>query len=196
MASYSTRVDMREVERMLEKLGKQLKNAPAGVKAGYFEGKAYPNGLTLEKNALIQEYGETIKIPEHEQKIYKSYNEKRQNFNKNGRFEKKSQANFAQSVTIPEHTITIPPRPFLRNAMETNEEHFHKVFKQSIQRGKTVRQALRLVGQQMRNAIIESINTTLTPPNAKSTIKSKGSSHPLIDSGTLRNSVGYEVIEE
>lgn len=41
---------------MLAETAETLSGA-SSVKAGYFEKKAYPNGLELAENALIQEYG-------------------------------------------------------------------------------------------------------------------------------------------
>ena len=42
----------------------------------------------------------------------------------------------------------------------------------------------------------EAISAGIDPPNAESTIKAKGSSTPLVDDGTLRQSITYVIDEK
>jgi len=49
------------------------------------------------------------------------------------------------------------------------------------------------VGMKIENAIRIKILSNVPPPNAASTIKAKGSSHTLIDTGEMLESVSHEV---
>ena len=62
-----------------------------------------------------------------------------------------------------------------------------------ILRGMPTREALGLLGEFVSSEIRATIQAGLEPPNADATIKAKGSSKPLIDSGRLVNSYTYEV---
>ena len=53
--------------------------------------------------------------------------------------------------------------------------------------------ALVSMGQLIKRQIQQSIKDTNSPPNAPSTIRRKGFNKPLIDTGTMWNSVDYEV---
>lgn len=87
-------------------------------------------------------------------------------------------------------TTTIPPRPFLRNANNAIQEREREILKRGMEDEKPLSQILREIAEDMRNQIVESINSDLPPPNAESTVRQKhGSSHTLIDTGQLRLSV-------
>lgn len=49
------------------------------------------------------------------------------------------------------------------------------------------------IGMKLENSIRIKILSNIPPPNAISTIKSKGSSHTLIDTGEMLESVSHEV---
>ncbi len=57
-------------------------------------------------------------------------------------------------------------------------------------------ESVKKVANSLRNDIIEKINSNIPPPNAPSTIKAKGSSHTLIDTGEMRRSIDFRVIGE
>lgn len=57
MADVEVLIDISEIDEMLSGMEKQLSGDKDAVKAGYFEGKKYPNGFELALNALVQEYG-------------------------------------------------------------------------------------------------------------------------------------------
>jgi hypothetical protein len=91
----------------------------------------------------------------------------------------------------------IPERPFMQNSMRGNQGKYRAALKTSaakILRGETslqvVMQKLGIVGQ---GDIQAEITALMSPPNAPSTIRQKGSSKPLIDSGEMRNSVTFKV---
>lgn len=92
-----------------------------------------------------------------------------------------------------------PVRSFLRvpfsfKADEINDfiaNQFSKVFE-----GMSSEKALGLVGLKARNISVEAFSTDgfgSWEPIKRSTIKAKGSSKTLIDTGTLRNSISYVV---
>ena len=91
-------------------------------------------------------------------------------------------------------TIRIPMRPFFRNAIEKNNKKWFNTFEALIKQNVNETQALAKVGEMARGDIIKSITQFREPANAPSTIKAKGSSNPLIDTGLMRRSVTYKVI--
>lgn len=147
--SVECNIDISEIDNFLEETADNLTGA-SSVKAGYFKGKAYPNGFEIAQNALVQEYGTIDK----------------------GGF--------------------IPPRPFLTNAMK-NERKWETILHAEMDKGRTLPQALQRVGEEMRNDIIRSIDSNIPPANAESTVKNKGSSHTLIDTGAMKRATSYEV---
>jgi hypothetical protein len=90
-----------------------------------------------------------------------------------------------------------PERSFLRATIEENKNKYAELEKKLIGRiidGKiTAEQALELIGQQAKSDVQTKIRTLRTPPNTAETIKRKGSSNPLIDTGQLRQSIDYVV---
>jgi hypothetical protein len=93
----------------------------------------------------------------------------------------------------------IPPRPFFRQAIDGCREQLGDFMDRTaidVELGHiTPKQAFERVGIFMQDKIKKSITDTTTPPNAPSTIKAKGSSHPLIDSGQMRNSVTFVTVK-
>ena len=59
----------------------------------------------------IHQIGGTITIPARSQQVYRHYNARTAQVS--NKFVKRSRSNFAEWVTIPEHQVTIPARPFL-----------------------------------------------------------------------------------
>lgn len=53
---FDVKVDLKEMNREIAKILKKIEGAK-GVKAGWFEGKRYPNGFEIALNALVQEFG-------------------------------------------------------------------------------------------------------------------------------------------
>ena len=150
---FKVTVDFKGVEKLCTRLKKELATIK-GVKAGYFEGDAYPpdrGGLELAKNALIQEFGSSVN--------------------------------------------NIPSRPFMRNAVDKDEAKWARALQDGMEKELSLRQCMKQVGVEMQNSIADSIDEMQDPPNAPATIRKKGSNHPLINTGLLKNSVSYEVIK-
>lgn len=90
----------------------------------------------------------------------------------------------------------IPERPFLRNAMASNLGKYKSAMRQQavliMQGSGTVERALDKLGQEAVADVKRSIGSNTPPPLKAATIKAKGSSKTLIDTGEMRNSVNYE----
>lgn len=94
----------------------------------------------------------------------------------------------------------IPPRPFIKgwvdNKKENIENTIRRLFSKVASGEMKADEALKTLGQYGQDGIKSYIRNGDFVPNAPSTIKRKGSSKPLIDSGTLRNSIRYEVVKK
>lgn len=89
-----------------------------------------------------------------------------------------------------------PPRPFFRNMIaKESPEWPAKIAMLARTSGKDAEGVLRLMGEDIQGALIQSINEFTTPPLAASTIKRKGFDKPLIDHAIMLNSTGYRVIK-
>jgi len=96
---------------------------------------------------------------------------------------------------------TVPARPFILPPFLKNKKKYRAIltaaFKQSLAQGRPddFDRALGLVGMSMqadiRNYVTQGANLAT---NAPSTIKAKGSSRPLVDTGNLLQSISYEVV--
>lgn len=91
----------------------------------------------------------------------------------------------------------IPERSFLRKTFDEKRTPLRDVQKRALSRviaGKiTVEEGLSIIGQWFQREVQRTITDTYSPPNAPSTIAKKGSSHPLIDTGEMRQAIAYEV---
>ncbi len=92
-------------------------------------------------------------------------------------------------------TKTIPERPFFRNALAESERSVGRILQAGLDTKKMVvdEQLAGRVGAHVQGKIQDSITSLKEPPNAPETVRRKGSSDPLLDTGTLRNSVSWEV---
>jgi len=91
----------------------------------------------------------------------------------------------------------IPERPFMRNTMRDNRKKYVRAMKTSVPKilkGETaLRTVLAKLGALVQGDIQAEITALATPPNAPSTIKRKGSSNPLIDTGEMRQAVTWVI---
>lgn len=91
-------------------------------------------------------------------------------------------------------TINAPPRPFFRRMIAAKSprwgEALAKIAKAS---GYNSKRTLALMGTGIKDQLVKSIVDFTTPPLAPSTIKRKGFSKPLIDTGVMQRSVDFEV---
>lgn len=93
-------------------------------------------------------------------------------------------------------TEHIPARPFLRKSMDENMDRINSFLqerKEDILRGASARQILNDIGNFQHDLIQEKITEGSFTPNAAATVRRKGSSHPLIDTSRMRQSVNYVI---
>lgn len=140
--------------------------ATMAVKAGIVEGSGQQDGVNIAEYAARNEYG--VKGP-----------------------------------PVSEHGAGkwfIPPRPFIRGWTDNKAENIkateEKIFKKVSDGAWDAEDALMRLGEFAQDGIKSYIRTGTFTPNADSTIKRKGSSKPLIDAGTMRNEVRYEVVKK
>lgn len=97
-------------------------------------------------------------------------------------------------------TATIPERSFIRSTLFENRPMIVELIKEmktKIYSGKmTVDKALDIIGLQLQTLIRGKIQDgdPAWPPNTDETIKRKGSSKPLIDTGQLLKSITYKKV--
>lgn len=107
--------------------------------------------------------------------------------------------NFGTSTGIPE-------RPFMQNAMRANRAAYRAMMKAEARAivldavkgaggAAAKRKALSRLGIRAQGDIQAEITTLQMPPNAPSTIKQKGSSNPLVDTGEMRSAVSFKIDE-
>lgn len=88
----------------------------------------------------------------------------------------------------------IPPRPFMRLSIEKNNKNWLNFTKKGLLKNNLeIKKTINQLGLLMVGDIQKEITDLKTPPNAESTIRKKGSSNPLIDTGLMRNSIKHKV---
>lgn len=93
-------------------------------------------------------------------------------------------------------TENIPSRPFLRMSVDENVDKINNCLqeqKNALLSGKNAKQVLEQIGLFQKDLIQEKITEGSFVPNADYTIRRKGSSKPLIDTGLMRRSVNYVI---
>ncbi|USA53866.1 hypothetical protein NDN13_01350 [Acinetobacter sp. C32I] len=180
-------------ERYLDELAKRLEQ-DATLRVGFLETETYPeDGLPVAQVAFWNEYGPTINVPESKTTIYRSIR-KDGTFNKNGKFVRKSQSNFATEHTVPAHQVVIPPRPFFRSMIEKNKSGWSLAFGNlmKIHNG-DVPKVFALMGEGIKDQLTQSIVEFSDPPNAPSTVRKKGFNKPLVETGTMQRATGWDI---
>lgn len=92
-------------------------------------------------------------------------------------------------------TKTIPERPFFRQAIAEMQDGIVNILKAGIdpKEGVVDQQLANRIGAYAQGQVQKSITKLDEPPNAPATVAAKGSSNPLIDKGTMRQSVTWKV---
>ena len=93
-------------------------------------------------------------------------------------------------------TDHIPARPFIRQSVDDNESKINSFLKEEgkgFTQGKYAEQILKEIGIFQKDLMQDKITSGSFEPNAASTIKKKGSSKPLVDTGRMRQSVNYVI---
>lgn len=165
------------------------------AQVGFLENATYPDGTHVAYIAGIQEYGAIINMPARQGEIYRKTKKDGSWTKKYGsRFVKKSQANSITKVSVPAHTVIIPPRPFFRNAIAENGKEWKKKYAFLLKKY-GFETATKLLAEIVVGDIKKSITTLSNPPLAKATAKRKGFDKPLIGDGHMLNSVDYRIMK-
>lgn len=182
-----------KLAKALAQLGSKL--SKGYVKVGFLPDALYPDGTSVAQVAFWNEFGAQAEIPEHTATIYRSL-DKNGDFLSGGRFVKAAKSNYATQHTVGAHSITIPPRPFFRSMIAKESPQWGKTAA-ALMKAKNydATQVLESMGQEIKDQLVTSINEWTTPGNAPSTIAAKKFDKPLIDTGHMRDSVGWEVVE-
>jgi len=93
-------------------------------------------------------------------------------------------------------TSTSPSRPFLRMSVDENEDKIRAMCGKNLKTltsGGTAESILKQTGTFGVSLVQEKIGSGGFAANAPSTIRKKGSDHPLIDTGRMRQSVKYVI---
>lgn len=92
-------------------------------------------------------------------------------------------------------TENIPPRPFMKKALEKIQERAAEVFNSGLDDGLSLTKVVEQVGEAMKEEIKKSITSNVPPPNKPSTIKQKkGSTGTLRDTGQLLGAVQSGIV--
>ena len=89
-----------------------------------------------------------------------------------------------------------PARPFMKQSFEDHEDELKAACERvnaTIASGGSVEQALNALGVTVKGLVQTEIVDGDFAENAPSTIKKKGSDRPLVDTGTMRQSVNYAI---
>lgn len=96
-------------------------------------------------------------------------------------------------------TEHIPSRPFMRDSVDKHKaaiEHMLTAQADALLEGAEAREILSTIGLFQQDLIQTEIEQGSFAKNRKSTIEKKGSDKPLIDTGTMKNSVHYWITKK
>lgn len=105
----------------------------------------------------------------------------------------KSGTGYAELGVTGPHTINIPARPWLVPGVRSADQQYLDIIATGIENRTAIETILNQLGVVAQGAVQKYMVELKTPPNAPSTIRKKGSSNPLIDTGALRQSVTYTI---
>ena len=114
-----------------------------------------------------------------------------------GQAKEKNGADIAEIAAYNEFGSSgTPARPFMKQSFEKHKDQLQAgcdMVNQTIANGGTAEQGLNKLGVMCKGLVQQEIVDGGFAPNAPSTIAKKGSSQPLIDTGTMRQSVNYVI---
>lgn len=178
------------LKKILEQVKKQKPREVAIGVTGNRANAVDANGVTGVQKAAWNNFGADIDHPGGTP--YRVVNGRAQ-------FVKKGSPGADKFPVTKPHRIKIPARPFADNASVAILEKWRTMRDAAI-RGATkqkkfidVEALLNVAGAMGVTEWQRAIDNMTSPTNAPSTIKKKGSSHPLIDSGDMKQSVTFVV---
>lgn len=90
----------------------------------------------------------------------------------------------------------IPPRPWLIPGVQSGKQDIVDTIAHGVANDLPLDQLLEQVGAFAAGAVQQYMTDLRTPPNSDYTIEQKGSDNPLIDTGSLLQSITYKVTSE
>lgn len=98
-------------------------------------------------------------------------------------------------------TDNVPARPFLSLSSDDINNQCTPILEQSVvalnnNNTQQYDQLLDVAGSLAAGIVKQQITDLRSPPNAQSTIERKGSSNPLIETGLMRQTVTYRVVDK
>lgn len=147
------------------------------IEAGVFAGKKHPDSdIDLAGLARVHEYGATIEVtPEMRAYLH------------------------SIGLHLREDTthIRIPERSFIRAGWDNNkadvEKRIERFLPKVMELDVDLDAFLEAVGKEVEGRLKKFMKKLHYPPNSSFTIRRKGSSNPLIDTGALLDSITYKV---
>lgn len=102
----------------------------------------------------------------------------------------------AQVALENEYGIGVPVRPFFRGMIADSSPRLGKKLGVILEETDyDTKAAFGLMGENMKDALTDSIVAFSSPANSAATIEKKGFNNPLVDTGHMGGSTGYEVNE-
>ena len=176
-----------DIDKLLKQKFKSGKTLLVGIQDGAGE---HDGGISNAELGALLHFGGTIKHPGGTDYGFKT---KRDMKNNRVKFLKKGKGQVGLGTTGA-HDITIPPRPWLDVGFQSGNKEYINTLKKVLVDGGTSTQALNAVGMVAVGKVQEYMSDLKTPGNAKSTIRKKGFDNPLIDTGSLRQSVTSRLV--
>ena len=178
-----------EIREALRKFGTD-KSVTVGI---HEDDNARPDGdLTNASLGAIHHFGADIDHPGGTSYGYASQSDAEQGKVK---FLKKGAGFMVLGETGP-HKIGIPARPWLDVGVAQGNQEYINLIKDVIGDGGTLEKALEQIGTAAVGFTQEYMSDLKSPPNSKSTVAKKGFNNPLVNSGELRQSVSYKVVNK
>ena len=186
-------LDIQGFQELQDQLMKELSALKSDkvVTVGIHEeaGNIESGDLTMASLGAIHEFGAEIKHPGGTSYGYAS---KAAADRDEVRFLKRG-AGYMELGVTQAHTIDIPARPWLEPGVASATPEVLLTIQDGMEAGQSMDQILEAVGVVAAGKVKVYMTELKTPPNAASTIRKKGSSNPLIDSGAMRQSVTHQV---
>lgn len=95
-------------------------------------------------------------------------------------------------------TETIPERSYIRSTARENRKKYMAIVQKIFRKGLTgelkIEKGLAVLGERIQADIVNKIVSGISPALKASTIRMKGSTTPLIDTGQLKASIRYRVM--
>lgn len=189
-------IDLIGFQELEDQVSKELGKLRSGkmVTVGIHEeaGNVEPGELTMAGLGAMLNFGATIKHPGGTSYGYAT---KAAADRDEVRFLRTGSGYMEIGVTQP-HDINIPAREWLEPGVASASDEITQTIEDGLSADRSMDAILETIGVVAAGAVKVYMTELKTPPNAASTIRKKGSSNPLIDTGAMRASVTSKVQAE